>query len=150
MKLIFRRFLFASLLLAGGLLAVEPSPAADMKVEAQLLWGTNDSKSPDANHKPVSDEIRKQLKQLPLKWTNYFEVSRKVFQVAEATPGKVTLDKCDVEVKNLGKAGVEISVFGKGEPVWKRTQQLPKGETVVLGGNAPNATAWLVTLKRLE
>jgi hypothetical protein len=30
----------------------------------------------------------------------------------------------------------------------KRTQALPKGETLVLGGNAPNATSWFVVLKQ--
>jgi hypothetical protein len=45
---------------------------------------------------------------------------------------------------------VEVSLVGKGKDVAKRTQKLPKGETLVLGGNAPNATAWLVVLKRLE
>jgi hypothetical protein len=32
----------------------------------------------------------------------------------------------------------------------KRTQALPKGEILVLGGNAPNASAWLVILKRID
>jgi len=32
----------------------------------------------------------------------------------------------------------------------KRKQSLPKGEMLVLGGNAPNSTAWLVALKRIE
>jgi hypothetical protein len=32
----------------------------------------------------------------------------------------------------------------------KRTQPLGKGEMIVLGGNAPNSTCWLLTLKRLE
>lgn len=133
------------------LLAPLSATAADLKFEAQLLWGTNDPKSPDPRHKPISDEIRKALKDLPLKWTNYFEVSRASFAVADEASKKVTLsEKCEVEVKNLGKSRIEIYLFGKGEPVWKRNQPLPKGETLVLGGNAPNATSWLVTLKRLE
>jgi hypothetical protein len=27
---------------------------------------------------------------------------------------------------------------------------LPKGEILVLGGNAPNASAWLVIVKRID
>jgi hypothetical protein len=34
--------------------------------------------------------------------------------------------------------------------VVRRIQKLPKGEILVFGGNAPNATAWLVILKRIE
>jgi len=45
---------------------------------------------------------------------------------------------------------VEVSLIGKGKEVVKRTQALPKGEILVLGGNAPNATAWLVILKRTD
>jgi hypothetical protein len=41
-------------------------------------------------------------------------------------------------------------LFGKGEQVVKRTQSIPKGETLALGGNAPNSTAWLVVLRRKE
>ncbi len=59
-------------------------------------------------------------------------------------------EKCAIEVKNLGQSSVELTLFGKGAQVLKRTQALPKGETLVLAGNAPNATAWLVVLKRLE
>lgn len=134
-----------------ALVAPASTSASELKFEAQLLWGTNDPQSPDPRHKPISDEIRQRLKDLPLKWTNYFEVSRKGFAVADKACKKVTLsEKCELEVKNLGKSAIEVYLFGKGEPVWKRTQPLPKGETLVLGGNAPNATAWLVTLKRLE
>ena len=39
---------------------------ATLKLEAQLLWGTNDGTSPNPKHKPVGPEIRKKLKELPL------------------------------------------------------------------------------------
>ena len=54
--------------------------AADMKLQAFLLWGTDDSKPPEGKaYKPVDPEIRQKLKDLPLKWTNWFEVNRKDF-----------------------------------------------------------------------
>ncbi len=125
--------------------------AAEIKVEAQLLWGTNDRKSPNPKHKPVGEETRKKLKELPLKWTNYFEETRKDFKVTEGESTRVTLsERCEIEVKNLGNNKVEVNHFGKGEKVVKQTQALPKGETLVLGGNAPNETAWLVIVKRIE
>ncbi len=124
---------------------------ANLKVEAQLIWGTNDSKSPNPKHKPVEEDIRKKLKELPLKWSNYFEVNRKVMEIPIGQAKKEPLsEKCAIEVKNLGQSKVEISLFGKGETVVKRTQELPRNEMVVLGGNAPNATAWLVVLKRVD
>jgi hypothetical protein len=122
-----------------------------MKLEVQLLWGTNDPKSPDPKHKPVDADVHKKLKELPLKWSNYFLVNSKQFDVPGSGTTKVPLsEKCAIEVKNLGRSTVEVSLYGKGEKVFGRTQALPNGEILVLGGNAPNSTAWLVVLKRLE
>ena len=127
--------------------AVDP----DLRLEAQLIWGTNDPHSPDPTHKPVDPDVLKKLSALPLKWSNYFSVNRKGFSVSPAVTVKVPLsDKCRVEVKNLDGRRIEVALVGRGEQVLKRTQALPKGEILVLAGNAPNATAWLVTLKRVQ
>jgi hypothetical protein len=125
--------------------------SGDMKVEVQLIWATNDKQDPNPNHKPVAPEILEKLKQLPLKWANYFEVNKVTLDIpkGESRKGKLS-DKCEVEVKNLDGAQVEVALIGKGDPVWKRIQSLPKGEVLVLGGNAPNSTAWLVALKRIK
>jgi hypothetical protein len=136
-----------------GLVPTEVALAADanIKVEAILVWGTNDSKSPNPRHKPVDEDVQKKLKELPLKWTHYFEENRRQMELPAGQAKREGLsDRCAVEVKNLGQSKAEISLIGKGEPVVKRMQDLPKGETLVLGGNAPNATAWLVVLKRVE
>ncbi len=127
------------------------SSGADIQLEAQLIWGTNEATSPDASHKPVGPTVRKKLGELPLKWANYFEVKRVQFAVSSTSSHKETLsDKCEIEVKNLGGDKVEVTLYGKGQAVLQRSQPLPKGEILVLGGNAPNATAWFVTLKRRE
>ena len=125
--------------------------SGDMKIEVQLIWATNDKSDPNPNHKPVAPEIREKLKELPLKWANYFEVNKITLDIpkGESRKGKLS-EKCEVEVKNLDGAQVEVALLGKGDPVWKRIQALPKNEVLVLGGNAPNATAWLVALKRIK
>ena len=140
-------------LAAGALVAPAGvvSEGSVLKLEVQLIWGTNDPQSPDPKHKPVESAVKKKLNDLPLKWTNYFEVNRKAFEVPLHGTTKVPLsEKCALEVTNPGDSMVEVSLVGKGKGVGKRTQKLPKGETLVLGGNAPNATAWLVVLKRIE
>jgi hypothetical protein len=126
--------------------------AAPMTLEVQLLWGTDAAQSPNPAHKPVEPEVKKKLDELPLKWPHWYEVNRKKFKVARGPePVKVPLsEKCALEVKNLGEGNVEVGLFGKGNHVVRRIQKLPKGELVVFGGKAPNATAWLVVLKRLE
>ncbi len=142
-----------SALLVGTAYAPSSARAAEatLKVEALLIWGTNDTQSPDPKHKPVSAEVRKKLQELPFKWTNYFVVNRKTVDVPAKGSIKLPMsEKCDIEVKNLGNTTVEVSLFSRVKHVLKRTQALPKGETLVLGGNAPNATSWFVVLKQAE
>jgi hypothetical protein len=143
-------FLFATLALLTG--AGAGSYAAEMKLEAQLLWGTDDSKPPEGkDYKAIEPALKKKLKELPLKWSNYFEVTRKTVVVKVAEVKKEAMsDKCEIEIRNLDNSNVEVSLIGKGKEVMKRKQVLPKGEILVLGGNAPNSTAWLVVLKRIE
>ena len=123
-----------------------------MKFQAFLLWGTDESKPPEGkDYKPVTADIRQKLKELPIKWTNWFEVNRKDFAVPSGTTKEVPMsEKCQLNVKKLGDSEVEVTLIGKGKEVVKRKQSLPKGEMLVLGGNAPNSTAWLVVLKRIE
>lgn len=122
-----------------------------LKFEALLIWGTNDAKSPSSDHKPVEPDILNKLKKLPFKWINFFEVNRKTAEVAAGASTKLSLSKdCEVEVKLLPQSTVEVVLVGKGARVLKRTQALPKGETLVLGGDAPNATAWLVVIRRVQ
>lgn len=141
-----------ALIVAGvPVLAGQGGSRGVVKLEAHLIWGTNDDKSPNPNHKPVDEEIKRKLKELPLKWSNYFEVNRQSFQVAPGEPKKVPMStKCDIEVRLQGQSMVEVSLFGKGTHVFKQTQALPKGEMLILGGQAPNSTSWLVALKRIE
>jgi hypothetical protein len=131
-----------------GLLAF-PVHAAPLKFEAQLVWATDDIKPPEGKkYVPVQSEVRKKLTRL-LKWTHYFEVRRINFDLPPGTTKKVPVSpKCQLDVKDLGNASIEVVVFGKGREVARQRQALPQGETLILGGNAPNETAWLVILKR--
>jgi hypothetical protein len=125
--------------------------AKDLQFQAYLVWAADAQKSPDPTHKPVDPEVRRKLHELPLKWANFFEVSRVSLTVAEGKSGTTSLsDHCRVEVTDVNGKNVEVSLIGKGAPVLKRIQPLPKGEMLVLGGNAPDSTGWLVVLKRTE
>src|SRR5579862_3184235 len=126
--------------------------SAELRLQTQLVWGTDDSKPPEGkDYKPVEPAIQKKLRELPLKWKNFYEVKRTDFAVTPAIMKKVPLsEKCELNVLNQANSTFEVSLIGKGKEVVKRTQALPKGEILVLGGNAPNATAWLVILKRID
>jgi hypothetical protein len=126
--------------------------SADMKLRAYLVWGTDDTKPPEGkNYKPVESDIDKKLKNLPLKYKHYFEVNRTNFTLGPAGIRKVPVsERCELEVKSVGNSNVEVALFGKGKEAARQKQPLPKDETLVVSGNAPNATAWLVVLKRIE
>jgi hypothetical protein len=71
--------------------------------------------------------------------------------VREGGSKEATLsDKCKIEVKDIDGTSIEVALIGKGKPVLKRTQQLPKANMLVLGGEAPDSSGWLVVLKRIE
>ena len=137
---------------ALALATFTPARAAELKFQTQLVWGTDDPNPPAGkNYKPVEADILKKLRELPLKWKNYFEVKRTDFGVTPAMTKKVPLsDKCELNVLSQSNSTVEVALIGKGKEVVRRTQSLPKGQILVLGGNAPNATAWLVILKRTD
>jgi hypothetical protein len=124
--------------------------AKEMKLEAQLVWGTNDDKAP-ADQKPVAAEIEKRLKSLPFKWQHYYEVKRRQLTVEHGGTQKVSLSRdCLIVVKQLENDQVELTLMGKGEVVGCIKQKLPAGETLVLGGNAANFTGWFVVLRQVK
>jgi hypothetical protein len=144
---------FTALLITAVALASSQAAAhaADLKLEAVLVWGTNDSTPADPSHRPVSQEIAKRLGCLPFKYTNYYEVNRMNLAVPSGATTTVRLSKdCEVSVTQLEKGQVEVTLIGKGQPVGKITQKLHKGKTLVTGGNAPNFTAWFVILRQVE
>lgn len=130
--------------------------AQTIKIETILVWGTDDDKSPNEKHKPVDAETSKSLKGLPLKWSHYFEETRRTISLTSGASRKEVLSRdCTIDIKYTGqsKAGqpnIEVCFLGKGQQVVKQSQDLPKGETLVVAGNAPNETAWLVVIKRTE
>jgi hypothetical protein len=131
-------------------LAAPGAPAGEMQFQVHLVWATDDPKPPQGkDYKPLEPEIRKQVK--ALKWKNYFEVRHLDFAMAPGTSKKVSIsDKCSIELKDLGNSNVEVVLIGKGKEVARVKQTLRKGEILVPAGDAPNETAWLAILQRVQ
>jgi hypothetical protein len=129
------------------LASVRAASAADIKLEAKLIWATNDQNSPDPKHKRVAPELAKWLEK-HYAWKHYFLVEKKESVIAEGITGKFVMsDKCTVEVKNLGKNVVGANLIGEGKSYSKITLGLPAGESLGLAGDSRNDTAWFVVLK---
>jgi hypothetical protein len=141
--------IFLAVILLLGLAAAS-APAAELRLETQLVWATRDATSPNPRHHPVDGEVARKLAGLPLKWPHFFVENRRDF-LATTTAQTIELSKkCVVVVRDAGSDKVEVVLYGNGKPVWKGVQPLPHGEILVLGGNAPGDNAWLVTLKRKD
>ncbi|HXF10591.1 MAG TPA: hypothetical protein VN625_07370 [Desulfuromonadaceae bacterium] len=117
----------------------------DLKLEAQLILGSNDEKPKDSGLKPVTKDIEKKLKRLPLKWEHYYVESGKKFTVGSDGTKKFSLSKtCAVSVKNLGEERVELTLVNQDKTVGRITQSLRKGQTLVAGAGADNSMVVLM------
>jgi hypothetical protein len=150
-RFIFRSFrlgLVASILLGG----IAMSLAAERRIEARLVWGTNDEKSPDPNHKPLEGDLAKRIRDLPLKWKNYFEVNRKNFTISDQQYTNVPMSKhCALEIKDKGANNVTVKMYGpNNKPLGRYDKPLPKGEVLIIGGDDKGSNAWLVTVRAIS
>jgi hypothetical protein len=130
------------LLLAG---ATAGAADKDLKLEAQLVLGSNEAQT---NGRPVSPQIEKKLKHLPLKWQHYSVVNAQQFTLAKNESKDVSLSgECQISVTNLGGERVKLTLMGNGQNVGNITQSLKKGQVLVAGGNAGNT---IVVLRQMD
>ena len=144
-----RRGLMAALLLPAAVLA------EDFKVEARLVWGTNQPKPPGTTFAALDNSGRDKVRQF--KWTNYWVVNTVVTPVARETPQLVNLSpKCAIDLKDHGNGNVEIRLFELKpgadpklvKPVHHSLSALKKGEYCILAGDDKKVwdDAWFVIL----
>jgi hypothetical protein len=128
------------------LLAASAASAADMNLEARLVWGTNDEQG-GPNCKPVDPELAASLHRT-FKWSHYFEITKQVAAIPEKESRDLKMsERCTLRVKNLGGSRVEINCIGQGKQVHKGAYTLTPPTWLVLGGNDMNNTAWFVGLR---
>ncbi|MBK7997509.1 MAG: hypothetical protein IPK15_01935 [Verrucomicrobia bacterium] len=136
----------ALLLLAGSTVQTF---AANLKLEAKLIWGTDDAKSPNPEHKEVDAATKEKLRKV-FKWKNYYVVNRITKPVPSRASNKFELSKeCTIEIKELEGPRVEVKLIGKGKEVHKTTLNIEKGQSVVYSGDDTNQSAWFVIITEL-
>jgi hypothetical protein len=129
--------------------AVAAASAADLKLEATLVWGTNDETGgPDC--KPVDAQLAAKLHGM-FKWKNYFEITNQTASLPLNKSRNLTMsDRCTLEVRNLGASRIEVKCIGRGKQVHQGAYTLDPPTWLVLGGNATNNTAWFVGLRSTD
>src|SRR5262245_54533317 len=110
--------LVLGLFLAGHAKCIAaPQESGGLKLVAQLIWGTDQTKPASPELKPVAPEIEKRLRRV-FKWHNYWEVNRKSFEATPTEPAKIDMSReCRIEVSNPSRNEAEIQLFGKGKLV---------------------------------
>lgn len=134
----------AVLLCTGSALS---AAAGELKLDVRLVWGTNDDKSPNPDHKPVDSKIATTLSKA-FKWKNYFQVSSQKVDVANRDSKKVKLsEQSEVVIKEMEGDKIEVKVYGKGKVVRTITEPLAKDGTLVIAGDDKNDCAWFIVIK---
>jgi len=141
-----RFLLLLSGLIWGVMGPLGASVPVETRVQAVLVWGTDEAKPTGKTLKEVDAKLRDKLGKI-FKWQNYFEVSR---QSAGALPGKAQVIKlsedCSVDIKILPDNMAEVKLMGKGRTIVTRRHSLAKPDALVLAGDDKNNTAWFVVL----
>ena len=133
-------------LLAGFFPALLASVPVETRVQAVLVWGTDDAKSTGKALKELDTKLREKLGKI-FKWQNYFEVSRQNAGVLAGKAQGIKLnEECSVEVKILPENVAEVKLIGKGKTIVTRRHSLAKPDALVLAGDDKNNTAWFVVL----
>ncbi len=126
------------------------SSAQDLKLQVQLVWATNDEKSPDPLHKELAGGLAKKFAST-YRWKNYFEVNNQSASIAANAGAMVMLStQCAVELKNLGGSKIEVTLKGKGRPLVKIVDVIKATEPLIIAGDAQNSTAWFVVINLIK
>ncbi len=125
--------------------------AAERKIEARLIWGTNEEKSPNPEHKKLDPAIAKRLEAIPFKWKNYFEVRRQGLTINDQSYTRAKMSpECEIEIKDKGDSKVTVKLYGKGVLVKRVDKGLPKGEILNIGGDSNGSNAWMILVRALD
>ena len=131
-----------------------PALAANIKIEAQLIWGTNDDRDyqKDKGHKRVDEVTTGRLRNL-FKWKNYWEVNNIVTNIpSRGTVALKMSEPCTIKVTELEGPKIELELIGKGKPVTRAVKSLVKGELTTIGSEDKNNPdcAWFILINQLE
>jgi hypothetical protein len=139
--------------LTGALALLLPVSAwaADIRVEAKLIWGTNDDKYSNPKHQRVDGPTSERLSKI-FKWKNYFVVNQQTSLIPSRSTKRLQMSKpCALDITEMEADRVEITLFGQGKPLNKMVKPLKKGgETIIIGGEDKNDCAWFIMISQLE
>jgi hypothetical protein len=145
-----RRCRLPFLALVFSLIAVG-AHAEEIKLEAKLIWASNERTSPKKEHKPVDEATAAKLKKPFPQWQYFFVETNVVKTVPSRGSNRFVLSKeCTLEIAELEGPRVEVKLIGNGKPVHKTIKEISKGGWFVYTGDDKHESAWIVIVTQLE
>jgi len=142
------------ILFAFGLVAalLADARASELKLKAELVWGTDDSSPPNKNYQPLAPALREKVRQL--RWKNYIVVNSATSSPAKDSKKVELSERCALTIKDLGNGQIQVSIFNPKaekptEPVATKVlaaDKLKQGHAYIIGGDSKDRwdDAWLV------
>ncbi|NJN06040.1 MAG: hypothetical protein HC814_06275 [Rhodobacteraceae bacterium] len=133
----------------------EPVLAGDakpeqLKLRAQLIWGTNDPLPDDPKHKEVGATLKKRLQGV-FKWNNYAEINQQNISLAPKAGKRIRLSsQCELEVRDEGNNRLTVRLYGEKKLLVEQRYNPNSKDYLVLGDHDKNKTAWFVVLSRVK
>lgn len=141
---------WAHIMVFAGLMYALAAQAGEIKVDATLIWGTNEAQSPNPQHRPVNAEMARRLAKV-FKWKNYFQEKRVVQVIPTKAAKRFRMSpKCEIEITEMDGPKVEVKLYGEGKLVNKTTKPLLKGDFLTIGGDDKGDNSWFVIITLLE
>ena len=138
-------FLVALLVFVGGGFVV--AQADPITVQAHLVLGTSKEQKGKTE---VSNTIRKRLAKV-FKWMKYYELRSKRMSIVDGATKTAKLSKtAKIEVSNLNKGKVAVSLFSEGKMLVQKSQKLKSGSCMVLAGESGTDSAWFIVLSKVK
>jgi hypothetical protein len=148
------RFSLVSLLgLLWATMGLTETRVGDLKLKTQLIWATDEEKPKEKKLKEVESKLADKLRRF-YKWKNYFEVSSTNVVLVANAPQKVIMSrKCEMELKRVDQATIELKFVGEGKHIRTVRQQvkpLTQGEYSIFGGDDKDkdSDAWFVVISQ--
>lgn len=153
LKLVGVRWAAAALMLAGALsLGACQAEAMEVKLRAQLIWGTNGDRPKGGEYKELTGKLKEKLARV-FKWKNYYQVKDQPVAVKPGETQRVKMnDQCELELRVVDDFTLEVRLFGEGgaliQTLRQPLQAMRQGELAVLAGDSKERSgdAWFVVL----
>ena len=132
-------------------LGARETQAMEIKLRAQLIYGTNDQKPKEGAYQELSGKLKEKLSRV-FQWKHYYQIKDQPLTVKSGEARRVKLsDKFELELKVVDDFTLEVQLFGEGtllKTLRQPLQALRQGELAVVGGDSKErlGDAWFVVL----